>query len=68
MGYFLFEDTIDGGCFFVKAVCEMEAYEIVWEEFGCEHPFLMCDDVMDYYPCLGEYSEGMAYSTRYEIL
>jgi hypothetical protein len=34
MGYFLFEDTIDGGCFFVKAIDETEAYEIVWEEFG----------------------------------
>ena len=49
MGYFLFEDTIDGGCFFVEAVDETEAYEIVWEEYGCEHPFLMCDDEMDYY-------------------
>ena len=68
MKYFLFEDTIDGGCFFVKATCEMEAYEIVWEEFGCEHPFLMRDDVMDYYPCLGEYGAEQACSTRYEIL
>ena len=68
MGYFLFEDTIDGGCFFVEAVDETEAYEIVWEEIGCEHPFLMCDDVMEYYPCLGEYDAGMACSTGYEIL
>jgi hypothetical protein len=68
MGYFLFEDTIDGGCFFVNAVDETEAYEIVWEEYGGEHPFLMCDDVMDYYPCLGEYSAEQAYSSVYEIL
>ena len=68
MGYFLFEDTIDGGCFFVEAVDETKAYEIVWEEYGCEHPFLMCEDVAEFYPCLGEYSEGMAYSTGYEIL
>lgn len=68
MGYFLFEDTIDGGCFFVKANDETEAYEIVWEEYGCEHPFLMCEDVMDYYPCMGEYDAEQAYSTGYEIL
>ena len=68
MKYFMFEDTIDGGCFFVEAESEMEAYEIVWEEYGCEHPFLMSDDVMDYYPCFGEYSKEKAYSSGYEIL
>lgn len=35
MNNFLFEDTIDGGFFFVQCDTEDEAYEIIWEEIAC---------------------------------
>ena len=68
MTNFLFEDTIDGGFFFVQCNSVEEAYEIIWEEIACEHSGLVmgCSDVPDWYDYLGEYTDAQAEAMGYD--
>ena len=68
MTNFLFEDTIDGGFFFVQCDTPEEAYEIIWEEIACEHSSLMegCADVPTWYDYLGDYTDAQAEAMRYD--
>ena len=65
---FLFEDTIDGGFFFVQCNSVEEAYEIIWEEIACEHSGLVmgCSDVPGWYDYLGEYTDAQAEAMGYD--
>ena len=68
MNNFLFEDTIEAGFFFVRCNTIDEAYEIIWEEIGCEHPGFICDihDAMCYYDYLGCYTDAQAEQMGYD--
>lgn len=66
MNNFLFEDTIDGGYFFVQADSLTDAYEIIWDEIACEHAGLCFSEVEDYYDCLGEYTDAEAEALGYD--
>ena len=68
MTNFLFEDTIDGGFFFVQCDSLEEAYEIIWEEFACEHAGLVmdCTDVPGWYDYLGDYTDAQAEAMGYD--
>lgn len=67
MHNFLFEDTIDGGFFFVQCDTLDEAYEIIWEEIASAHLCCDRDTVMMDYDYLGDYTdeeaEWMGYDT-----
>ena len=68
MWNFLFEDTIDGGYFFVQCDTLEEAYEIIWEEIACGHPDLVmyCNDVPRWYDYLGAYADEQAEQMGYD--
>ena len=68
MNNFLFEDTIDGGFFFVQCDTLEEAYEIIWEEIALEHPGLVmdCTDVPGWYDYLGCYTDAQAEAMGYD--
>ena len=66
MNNFLFEDTIDGGFFFVQADSLDDAYQIIWDEIACEHSGLTYDEVAYYYDCLGEYTDAQAEAMGYD--
>ena len=68
MTNFLFEDTIDGGFFFVQCDSLEEAYEIIWEEIACEHAGLVmdCTDVPGWYDYLGGYTDAQAEAMGYD--
>lgn len=68
MTNFLFEDTIDGGFFFVQCDSLEEAYEIIWEEIACEHSGLVmdCTDVPGWYDYLGDYTDAQAEAMGYD--
>ena len=69
MNNFLFEDTINGGFFFVQCDTLEEAYEIIWEEIACGHAGICmdCTDVPGWYDYIGCYddedAEVMGYDT-----
>ena len=65
---FLFEDTINGGFFFVQCSILEEAYEIIWEELACEHPGIImdCTDVPAWYDYLGHYTDAQAEAMGYD--
>lgn len=65
---FLFEDTIDGGFFFVQCNSVEEAYEIIQEEIACEHSSLImdCSDVPEWYDYLGDYTDAQAEAMGYD--
>jgi hypothetical protein len=66
MTNFLFEDTVDGGFFFVQCDSLDEAYEIIWEEIACNHFGLTYDKVACDYEYLGEYSDAQAEIMGYD--
>lgn len=66
MTNFLFEDTIDGGFFFVQCDTLDEAYEIIWEEIACEHPCCDRDTVTMDYDYLGDYTDAQAEIMGYD--
>jgi hypothetical protein len=68
MTNFLFEDTIDGGFFFVQCDSLEEAYEIIWEEIACMHSGIVmdCTDVPGWYDYLGDYSDAQAEAMGYD--
>ena len=65
---FLFEDTINGGFFFVQCSILEEAYEIIWEEIACEHSGIVmdCTDVPAWYDYLGWYTDAQAEAMGYD--
>ncbi len=63
---FLFEDTIDGGFFFVQCYTAEEAWQIVWEEIACNHPCCDYDTYTMYYDCLGCYTDAQAEQMGYD--
>ena len=65
MTNFLFEDTIDGGFFFVQCDTVDEAYEIILEEV-CDHVCCDRDTVMMDYDYLGCYSDAQAEAMGYD--
>ena len=65
MNNFLFEDTIDGGFFFVQCDTVDEAYEIILEEV-CDHVCCDRDTVMMDYDYLGCYSDAEAEIMGYD--
>ena len=68
MNNFLFEDTIDGGFFFVQCDTEEEAYEIIWEEIAYLHAGVLMDatDVPGWYDLLGCYTDEQAEAMGYD--
>ena len=66
MNNFLFEDTIDGGFFFVQCDTEDEAWQIVWEEIACDHPCCDYDTYTVYYDYLGRYTDAQAEQMGYD--
>lgn len=66
MWNFLFEDTIDGGFFFVQCDTEDEAWQIVWEEIASNHPCCDYDTYMMYYDSLGCYTDEEAEQMGYD--
>ena len=68
MTNFLFEDTIDGGFFFVQCDTLEEAYEIIWEEIAFAHPGIVmdCTDVPGWYDHLGDYTDAQAEAMGYD--
>lgn len=68
MSNFLFEDTIDGGFFFVQCDTLEEAYEIIWEEIAYCHPGIVmdCTDVPGWYDYLGDYTDAQAEAMGYD--
>ena len=66
MNNFLFEDTIDGGYFFVQCDTLEKAYEIIWEEIAyCNGVSDRDTYVMDY-DYLGVYSDEEAEVLGYD--
>jgi len=66
MWNFLFEDTIDGGFFFVQCYTAEEAWQIVWEEFASNHPCCDYDTYTMYYDSLGCYTDEEAAQMGYD--
>lgn len=66
MNNFLFEDTIEGGFFFVQADSLNDAYEIIWDEIACKYLTLTYDEIAYYYDCLGEYTDAQAEAMGYD--
>lgn len=66
MTNFLFEDTIDGGFFFVQCDTLDEAYEIIWEEIASAHPCCDRDTLMMDYDYLGCYTDAQAEAMGYD--
>ena len=66
MNNYLFEDTIDGGFFFVQCDTESEAWEIVMDEIACEHPCVDEDNVINFYDLLGVYTDEEAEAMGYD--
>ena len=66
MNNYLFEDTIDGGFFFVQCDTEDEAWSIVWEEIACDHPCCDYDTYTMYYDYLGCYTDEQAEQMGYD--
>lgn len=60
MNNFLFEDTIDGGFFFVQCDTIDEAYEIILDEV-CGHVAVLMD-----YDYLGCYTDAQAEQMGYD--
>ena len=67
MNNYLFEDTIEGGFFFVQCDTEDEAWEIIWEEIACEHPGCDRDTLCLDYDYLGCYTDEQAEAMGYDI-
>ena len=65
MNNFLFEDTIDGGFFFVQCDTVDEAYEIILEEV-CDHSCVDRDTVCSDYDYLGCYTDAQAEAMGYD--
>ena len=63
---FLFEDTIEGGFFFVQCKTETEAWSIVWEEIASCQPLCDYDTYTMYYGLLGVYTDAQAEIMGYD--
>lgn len=66
MNNFLFEDTIDGGFFFVQCDTIDEAYEIIWEDIACAHSCCDRDTLCLDYDYLGCYTDAQAEQMGYD--
>lgn len=63
---FLFEDTIDGGFFFVQCDTLEEAYIIIWEEIASSHYCYDYDALSMDYEYLGDYTDAEAEIMGYD--
>ena len=66
MWNFLFEDTIEGGFFFVQCDTEEDAWRIVWEEIASNQPCCDYDTYTMYYNLLDKCTDALAEIMGYD--